>query len=73
MQIFMATLTPLSDAGSISVPGLRVGDRLIWQDNYYFPVEGCEQQVTVNDQLQQFTSLQTNPQQILVVRSPDPL
>lgn len=58
-----ATFTARSGAGSISVPGLKVGDLVFWNlihfvshDAWQTPGSLWEQVVTVDDQLQQLTT-----------------
>ncbi len=64
--VFRVFFTALSAAGSISVPGLKVGDTMIWcletppagtgSVGWVDPQSAFEAIISVNDQLQQLNS-----------------
>lgn len=73
------TFTCLNGAGSISAPGLKVGDRVFWNlihfmshDAWQQPGSLFEQIVTVDDELQQLSTddLSSNTAEVVVIRGP---
>ena len=73
MALFVAPFIMRTSPGPISVPGLRVGDKVIWQDINILPTGEIETTVSVDDQLQQISGESANPTSVLVVRNPDAL
>ena len=73
MNVYVAPFIMRTSPGPISVPGLRVGDKVIWQDIGILPTGEIETTVSVDNQLQQLSGESANPTSILVVRAPDAL
>lgn len=73
MNVFVAPFIVRTSPGPISVPGLRVGDKVIWQDVNILPTGEIETTVSVDNQLQQLFGESPNPTSVLIVRSPDAL
>ena len=56
MAVKLVTFNGLASAGTISVPGLKIGDRMIAlqeSNGTYIPIGGWSQIITVKDELMQ--------------------
>lgn len=73
MNVFVAPFIVRTSAGPISVPGLRVGDKIIWQDINILPIGEIETTISFDNQLQQLVGESPNPTSVLIVRNPDAL